>query len=185
MLDVTCQLCAKRPATTHLTELDPGSGQRQELHLCATCIQRLDLKLEAGPPPIAEILEMKADDGGSGKIKINLNPAAAAATAAAEEERCPECGLAFSEFGSGKLFGCSHDYTAFADKVETLLRNYHGTSQHRGRHPVEVVPVAAGVELRARRAQLDAALREAIAGEKYEDAARLRDELRKLERPAP
>ncbi len=183
MLDVTCQLCAKRPATTHLTELDPGSGQRQELHLCATCIQRLELKLEAGPPPIAEILEMKVDDGGSGKIKINLNPATASQPAA--EERCPECGLAFSEFGSGKLFGCSHDYTAFADKVETLLRNYHGTSQHRGRHPLTVVPVAAGVELRARRAQLDAALREAIAGEKYEDAARLRDELRLLDRPAP
>jgi protein arginine kinase activator len=185
MLDVTCQLCAKRPATTHLTELDPGTGQRQELHLCATCIQRLELKLEAGPPPIAEILDMKSDDGGSGsgKIKINLNPAAAVATAS-EEERCPECGLAFSEFGSGKLFGCSHDYTAFADKVETLLRNYHGTSQHRGRHPIEVMPVAAGVELRARRAQLDAALREAVAGEKYEDAARLRDELRKLERPS-
>jgi protein arginine kinase activator len=182
MLDVTCQLCAKRPATTHLTELDPGTGQRQELHLCATCIQRLDLKLEVGPPPIATILDMKPDDGAA-KHKIALNPASASAVSP-DEERCPECGLAFSEFGSGKLFGCAHDYTAFADKVEALLRNYHGTSQHNGRHPIDVLPVAAGVEMRARRAQLDAALRTAVADEKYEDAARLRDELRRLERPS-
>jgi len=182
MLDVTCQICAKRPATTHLTELDPGTGQRQELHLCATCIQRLDLKLELGPPPIATILDMKPEDGGSVKIKINLNPGTATVTAS-DEERCPECALAFSEFGSGKLFGCAHDYTAFADKVEALLRNYHGTSQHLGRHPVDIQTVAAGVEIRAHRAQLDAALRVAVADEKYEDAARLRDQLRGLEKP--
>jgi protein arginine kinase activator len=177
MLDVTCQLCAKRPATTHLTELDPASGQRQELHLCATCITRLDLKLEAGPPPIAAILGMKSDEASNTKIQINLSPGAAT-VASKDEERCPECGLAFSEFGAGKLFGCAHDYTAFSDKVEVLLRTYHGAALHRGRRPAGGGD--AGAEGRARRAQLDAALREAVASEKYEDAAKLRDELRKL-----
>jgi protein arginine kinase activator len=181
MLDVTCQLCAKRPASTHLTELEPGTGQRQELHLCAMCIQRLGLKLEAGPPPIATILDMKPEESSSAKIKINLN-VNTVTVAAVEEERCPSCGLAYGEFGSGKLFGCSHDYVAFSDKVEGLLRNYHGVCTHKGRRP-ENAQLPAHMELAAQRNQLDVALRKAVAGEKFEDAARLRDELRRLEKP--
>jgi protein arginine kinase activator len=182
MLGVTCQLCSKRPATSHLTELDPDSGQRQELHICATCIQRLDLKLENGPPPIAVILGMKPDDVSSAKIKVagTLN----LPTAGKGEDRCPHCGLAFSEFGSGKLFGCAHDYTAFGEKVDTLLRNYHGTTHHAGRRPGSE-PVAPQDPVSARRVQLDAALRQAVVSENYENAARLRDELKRLDEPAP
>lgn len=180
MLGVTCQLCLKRPATTHLTELDSENGQRQELHICSTCIQRLDLKLEAGPPPIAVILGMKSDDASSAKLKVNSKLSLPGMVR--DEERCPQCGLAFAEFGSGKLFGCAHDYTAFSERIETLLRNYHGDVKHVGRRPGEARPQPAdGVT--TRRAQLDAALREAVASEQYEVAAKLRDELRNLERP--
>ena len=181
MLGVTCQLCAKRPATSHLTELDPDSGQRQELHLCATCIQRLDLKLENGPPPIAQILGMQADDASSAKIKVvgTLN----LPTVTKGEDRCPHCGLAFSEFGSGKLFGCAHDYTTFGDKVEALLKNYHGTARHVGRRPGSG-PAVKPDEITARRTRLDAALRQAVMSENYENAAKLRDELKRLDEPA-
>jgi protein arginine kinase activator len=181
MLGVTCQLCSKRPATTHLTELDQESGQRQELHICATCIQRLDLKLENGPPPIAEILGMKPDDASSTKIKVTGHLSLSHVLKG--EDRCPHCGLAFSEFGSGKLFGCAHDYSAFGSKIDTLLRNYHGTTQHQGRRPGSE-PDSAQDAVTARRAKLDAALREAVVNENYENAAKLRDELKRLDEPA-
>ncbi len=185
MLGVTCQLCSKRPATTHLTELDPDSGQRQELHICATCIQRLDLKLENGPPPIAVILDMKSDDASSTKIKIASG--LSMPSMVKNDERCPHCGLAFSEFGSGKLFGCAHDYSAFGDKVEALLRNYHGTTRHVGRRPgsePDAPQDAAQNAATVRRVSLDAALRQAVMNENYENAAKLRDELRQLDEPA-
>jgi protein arginine kinase activator len=181
MLGVTCQLCTKRPATSHLTELDPDSGQRQELHICATCIQRLDLKLEHGPPPIAVILGMKSDDASSAKIKVG--DAFPPAGLPKGDDRCPHCGLAFSEFGSGKLFGCAHDYTAFGDKVETLLRNYHGTTRHIGRRPGSE-PAGAKDKAAAHRVRLDAALRQALVNENYENAAKLRDELKRLDEPS-
>ena len=181
MLGVTCQLCSKRPATSHLTELDPDTGQRQELHICATCIQRLDLKLENGPPSIAEILDMKSDDASSAKIKITSGLSMPAIVK--NDERCPHCGLAFSEFGSGKLFGCAHDYAAFGDKVEALLRNYHGTTRHVGRRPGSE-PDAPESAATVHRASLDAALRQAVMNENYENAAKLRDELRQLDEPS-
>lgn len=181
MLGVTCQLCSKRPATAHLTELDPYSGQRQELHICSTCIQRLDLKLESGPPPIAVILGMKPDDASSAKLKVIGNLSVPARLK--NDTTCPHCGLAFSEFGSGKLFGCAHDYSTFGDKIETLLRNYHGTTRHIGRLPgsepaTPIDPIA------ARRARLDASLRDAVVSENYETAAALRDEIKSLDEPA-
>jgi protein arginine kinase activator len=190
MLGVTCQLCSKRPATTHLTELDPFTGQRQELHICATCIQRLNLKLESGPPPIAEILGMKPDDVSSVKMKAipNIN----APAAHKPDSVCPHCGLAFGEFGSGKLFGCAHDYGAFGEKIEALLQNYHGSARHVGRVPGSTTPTnsidhaqaAHDEALSDRRARLDAALRDAVVSENYENAAKIRDELKRLdERP--
>ncbi len=178
MLGVTCQICSKRPATAHLTELDPDSGERQELHICSTCIQKLDLKLESGPPPIAVILGMAPDDQSSAKIKIAAHPNVPALKK--QDEQCPHCGLAFSEFGSGKLFGCAHDYTAFGEKIEILLRNYHGTTQHIGRRP-GTEPTQEPDPITARRAKLDEALREAVTSENYESAAKLRDELKRLD----
>jgi protein arginine kinase activator len=192
MLGVTCQLCSKRPATTHLTELDPFTGQRQELHICAHCIQRLNLKLENGPPPIAEILGMRPDDVSSAKIKVIPNVSSQTLAPPKPETTCPHCGLAFTEFGSGKLFGCAHDYSAFGDKIAALLQNYHGSSHHVGR-----VPGSARAQDKAaqdntahddaitnRRARLDAALRDAIVAENYENAAKIRDELKRLDQPA-
>jgi protein arginine kinase activator len=176
MLGVTCQLCGKRPATAHLTEIDPQQGHRQELHLCATCIHKLDLKLEAGPPPIAIILGMKNDQEGAATIPL-------VAEAPASEGHCPLCGLTFHDFTAGKLFGCPYDYTAFP-QVEGLLSRYHGTARHTGRLPGR--PGQPGAEQRQSAvARLDAALRDAVAREHYEQAARLRDELRRLEHPAP
>jgi protein arginine kinase activator len=180
MLGVTCQICNKRPATAHLTELDPNSGQRQELHICSTCIQRLDLKLENGPPPIASILGMQPDDASSMKIKVIGN--FSAPSRAKSDTVCPHCGLAFSEFGSGKLFGCAHDYATFGDKIEALLRNYHGTTRHIGRVPGSE-PETPVDPITARRARLDASLRDAVVRENYEVAAALRDEIKNLDKP--
>lgn len=180
MLGVTCQLCSKRPATAHLTELDPDSGQRQELHICSTCIQRLDLKLENGPPPIAEILGMKSDDASSGKLKVISS--LSVPTSVKKDTTCQHCGLAFSEFGSGKLFGCAHDYVTFDEKIQTLLRNYHGTTRHVGRLPGSE-PITPVDPITARRAKLDASLRDAVVSENYESAAALRDEIKRLDDP--
>ena len=192
-----CQLCSKRAATTHLTEMDQG-GARRELHLCPQCIQSLDLRLEAGPPPIETIIAHQSADAA----------AAAPVTVAASESAgpaCPHCGLEFSEYAGNNLFGCAHDYSAFAGKIEGMLKRYHGTSIHIGRGPLKARPQAdpvapaapamPGKEARRghgvnllptasenedKRGMLEAALRRAVKDEAYEEAARLRDQLRRM-----
>lgn len=184
MLGIVCQICTKRPATSHLTEIHPQTGARQELHICATCVAQLELNLAADPPSIASVLARKDDNDPDSTPTAKVTKAAAG-KAVSDSEReansttCPTCGLSFAEFAAHNRFGCAQCYTAFTVQVEPLLERYHGTAVHTGR-----VPAAAqqpGHELIARRARLDSALREAVKAEQYEQAARLRDELRQLD----
>jgi protein arginine kinase activator len=167
MQTVICQRCQKRPASAHLTELTPTGG-RDELHLCASCIQQLDLHLEAGPPPIAAILSAQPLSA----TPVTAEPVADAGSAPGS---CPECGLTFGDFETGKRFGCAHDYALWETQLVALFESYHGASRHRGRRP-GAVPKSD--DLQARRARLDAALRAAVASEDFEQAAQLRDELK-------
>lgn len=176
-----CQLCGKRPATTHLTELDPD-GDRRELHLCGACIQAMGVQqqLEVSPPSIATLIEKGAtgDEDEGETVAVD-------APAAGEDEGCPICGLEFSEYASNNLFGCAHDYTAFGDRLETLLKRYHGATRHIGRAPQrqpEPLPVPSGARARAsQRRKLETQLKDAVTRERYEEAAALRDQLRQLE----
>lgn len=157
----------------HLTEVNPA-GDQVELHLCTTCIQQLGLQMEAGPPPIATILAQSVP-----------GPGASAATAAgpipATPADCPRCGMSFADFEAGKRFGCAHDYSAWEEPIASMLAGYHGADRHVGRRPGG--GTGADQERDLRRAGLDAALRSAVVSEDYEQAARLRDELRQLEQP--
>lgn len=177
MLGIACQLCAKRPATSHLTELNPDSGTRTELHLCASCIARLELSLTSDPPPIAEVLAKQAALDNSSIITVPQK--IHEPESEANRTTCPSCGVSFAEFVSHNRFGCAQCYTAFKEQIEPLLVRYHGSAVHTGRVP------SAGRrsedDLVAKRARLDLALRDAVAAEDYAKAARLRDELRQLD----
>ena len=91
---------------------------------------------------------------------------------------CPVCGMSYAEFSrSGKL-GCSECYSAFADGAERVLRQIHSSSVHSGK-----IPSKSGAEVKAKRrlADLRKKLKEAVAGEDYEAAAKLHSEIKELE----
>lgn len=169
-MPLTCQLCHQRPASTHVTELGPD-GARQELHLCPECIREHRLDLAAGPPPLAALAGAAA-------------PKAAESAPESEPAVCPHCGLAFEEYAGNNLFGCPGCYAAFDRQVAELVQRYHGALRHVGRAPEAggVPPPPPRPRRRAPRrdprAELERRLAEAVAAERYEEAARLRDELR-------
>jgi protein arginine kinase activator len=178
-----CQICGKRPATTHLTELEPEGGRR-ELHLCSACLQSMNVQLESGPPPIAQLL---AKSAGGGDAEGGAESEGESETVAVEpgaDEACASCGLRFSDYASNNLFGCASCYLSFGDRVEALLKRYHGATRHVGRAPRRAptaAPATAPARKSGERRRLETALKEAVAKERYEEAALLRDQLRKLE----
>jgi protein arginine kinase activator len=95
-----------------------------------------------------------------------------------DKQTCPVCGISFLEFRNAGRLGCPNDYEAFRDEIIPLLENIHGETQHTGKSPKRAPPdQRRHLEL----IRLKHALRQAVSTESYEEAARLRDQIRQLE----
>jgi protein arginine kinase activator len=158
-----CQAC-DNPATVHVTDI--VNKQKRELHLCERCARQHNLIPDQPAPQI----DLKALLG----LLVAGHPAAAGADPAAL--KCPACGLKYAEFRADGRLGCPAEYDAFRHALEPLLERIHRALAHAGK-----APRAAG-----RRAEVDG-LRErlaaAVAAERYEEAAGLRDLIRQKEAP--
>lgn len=178
-----CQISKTRPATIHLTAIDED-GEVVELHISGQAARLLGLDLHNEPPAADRIRELLAlgEDALkdvpaeiAGTIKAPVLTAATGATTV----RCPDCGLTYGAFVDSNRFGCASCYTAFEEHLDTALIDIHGANTHLGRMPSGVSPDA---EARDRhRTHLREELEAAVADERFEDAARLRDQLRQAE----
>jgi len=162
-----CQHCNAHPATTHIKRLQ--GGQLEELYLCADCAR------DSVNPGLGFALS----DLFSGFLghSVKQQPAAQAPI-----KRCDLCGASLQEIAKSSCVGCAKCYDTFYLQLEPTLQRIHGSLTHTGKTPEDSNPDR---KLRREREQTLASLREqithAIKAEDYEQAATLRDEIRKLE----
>ena len=155
---MTCQRC-RDEATVHLVET--VEGRRRELHLCGGCARKAGLGPAQAPEP--DIL----DDVLQGLILAHVGELVGELA----RKTCPDCGIRFMEFRADGRLGCPNDYALFTGGLLPLLRRSHGATRHVGKAPRRRPADSGRLRTRAR-------LRDAVAREDYELAARLRDELR-------
>ncbi len=92
--------------------------------------------------------------------------------------RCPVCAFTQADFKKTGRLGCSACYGAFAEGLGSLLKAMHKGTEHVGKLPARAQRT---IELSDRMKALNDNLRQAVAEEKYEAAASLRDEIKTLE----
>lgn len=163
-----CQECGKRPATLHFTKI--VNGEKTELHICESCAREKG-EFVPGTPGGFSIHNLL-----SGLLDFEQPGAGAAKPAAL---KCDTCGMTYAQFSKIGRFGCSDCYKYFDNKLDPLLKRVHGNTVHMGK-----VPKRAGGKLRTRR-EIDRLKRELqlrIEREDFEAAARLRDQIRELEK---
>lgn len=165
-----CERC-ERKATYHITELT-GSEPRA-VHLCEECAQEYlnGPTVEGEPPMVASAI---AQHLGVGQTAEDL--------AELDQTTCPVCGITFFEFRKHGRLGCAHDYVAFEKELASLIVSIHGSSEHTGRKPMRFSDDA--MEW-TRLIRIRRELQEAVVEENYEEAGRLRDEIRELEAKLP
>lgn len=162
-----CQKCHKSLATMRYAEVI--GGKVSELQLCADCMNRMQEEVTSG-------FELSGASGSRGKKR-------AAATAAETEARVPNrvcrvCGADLKDAIQSGRVGCGACYDALGDSLEPLLRGFHVGLRHRGKEP-HVTD-----ERKLKRTELHslrALLRSTLKSENYEEAAKLRDQIRDLE----
>lgn len=91
---------------------------------------------------------------------------------------CPQCGIQFKDFRSTGRLGCPHDYEVFKKELVPLLENIHGEMKHQGKSPRRKHPQSQTTTLLGK---LRRELHGAIGREDYEQAARLRDQIKQLD----
>lgn len=169
-----CQECGVRPATVHVTQV--VNQNKTTKHLCRQCAEaqhELEFFLE---PPISihhlmsGFLEQAAEAGMMpGRRSVQKEPG----------NVCPGCGLTYRQFVRSGLLGCGQCYETFAPALEAVMRRVHGGTRHVGKRPTGKTAAAAD-DPRRQIAILEMDLQQALADERYEDAAKLRDQIREL-----
>lgn len=162
-----CDVCGKNPATVHLTEII--DSQMAELHLCEECARQKNEQMEQHFG-LSDLL------GGLAEFE---KPAKEKATELVVV-KCPNCGQTYADFKKIGRLGCSVCYTAFRKYLSPLLKRIHGCEQHLGKSPLTSQAVRPGrkkIDLQ----ELRAGLAKAVEAEAFEEAAKLRDQIRELE----
>jgi protein arginine kinase activator len=166
-----CQICNKRTATIHLTEI--SDGLRSETHLCEQCAQ---------------------EQGIAAKTQISINELLSSLLAAqpsdddlfgpsGQEAKCPHCGFTLEQFRKRGVLGCPYDYEVFEKSLQGLIEKAHdGRTSHCGKVPSKMPK---DTKKQMKLANLRQLLETAVRSEDYERAAKLRDKISQLDGSAP
>lgn len=157
-----CTKCGKNPASVYIK--NTINGVTTEQHLCSQCAAEEKLINQANMDPFSDLFSL---------FEPSVHSHQAIGT-----DRCPLCGMTANEIMKSGRAGCASCYDVFSRILNPMIKRIHGNASHTGSVPASC---SAGIKKEKRLETLRAELKSAIESENFEDAAKLRDEIRELE----
>ena len=174
-----CENCGKNDANVKYTQII--NGEKKQMFLCEECSERLGINDIHFNMPInfASFLTDFFDDMNELAVMPRLSKMS-------NELKCNNCGLTWDDFLHTGKFGCSNCYSDFES------RSFQGATNHVGRlgEVKEGNTIKQNLDDKIEKQEnehiskldkLKDDLKQAIKEERYEDAAKLRDEIKKQE----
>ena len=165
-----CSHCNKKEANFHYKQVN--NGKYTELNLCSDCARELGyLKDDFG--------FNFNDSFGFGNLLGDFLNMSKPAMMGAQSLSCKKCGTSYNDFMHGGLLGCEDCYDVFKQAVEGILNDIQPSSTHIGK-----IGGKKGEKI-TRKNELDSLkedLKRAVIDERYEDAAKIRDKIKKCEK---
>ena len=158
---MNCEKCKVNQATVHMKQT--VNGVSREVKLCENCA--------------TEVGGISLSFGTLSDFMM-ANPTAT--TPPRSAKRCHTCSATFDDIvKSGKL-GCGQCYTVFAPQLKETLRRIHGDAVYVASSPAPATSNQS-TDIADTLLQLKSQLNAAISAENYEEAVKLRDQIRGLE----
>lgn len=157
-----CNLCDNL-ASVHLTQI--LNNKIHKVDLCETCAQAKGVTDPNGFC-LADLL-------GKSSFEAEAQP---------NQSKCSTCGFTQNDFRKLGRLGCPDCYRVFAALLTPVLENMHKGTTHKGKVPVKAV------ERRSIDEQLkilEEEIQSAVKSERYEDAAKIRDQINQLKEGVP
>lgn len=160
-----CQNCGKKEATVRYYE--NINGNQKEIFLCADCAKKLGFNSfsDIFSPIYTTITGFMDDEDEDAQI-------------------CPNCGYSFDEYTKTGLFGCPECYNTFKDKLDSMFLKLNGKNRH---VPIlKNTKVSNNIDNNDKKLnkidELKAELKKLVNNEEYEKAAKIRDEIKKIQK---
>lgn len=171
-----CQNCGKNEANFKYTQII--NGVKKELTLCSECARKLGVDSIDIPINFTSFLGDFFNDYAESSLLPSFST---------NDVKCKTCNMTYNDFINTGMFGCSDCYDVFSNPIDSLLKNLHGTSKHIGRGvknaKVAQIEKTNKVEpIKNEKDELQKQLDKAIKEERYEDAAKLRDKIKEIEK---
>lgn len=184
-----CQNCGRKEANVKYTQII--NGVKKEMNLCEDCARELGIGRE-----LNFNMSMNLPSFLGGFFDEYNMDSFIPSIGALREEGCNTCGTTYNEFANTGLFGCMDCYDIFADRLDPILRNIQGSNRHVGRKAKSLdKSIVKNMEAKKKELEkdkeskkenkntkesLEEELKQAIKEERYEDAAKIRDEIKKM-----
>jgi protein arginine kinase activator len=153
---INCDICDKL-ATVHLTQI--VNGKIHKIDLCETCAKEKGVTDPNGFS-LADLLASGVETEDVDSSTSDLV--------------CRECGFTPADYKKLGRLGCPSCYEHLAPMIAPMLTHMHKGMQHSGKVPENSL---ARAQIQSEVAEIKAQLQQAIEEERYEDAAKLRDDL--------
>lgn len=164
--EMLCENCNIREATIHKTKI--VNGVKEEIHLCEECAKKSELFSLENNFSIHNFLSSLLEGGLTPDITVTGD----------QDKKCPQCGSTYNDFKRSGRLGCNVCYSTFNNMLAPLIRRVQGNNTHTGK-----IPKKSGSSIRMRKKirDLKLQLQQLVETEEFEEAARIRDEIKKLE----
>lgn len=183
-----CQNCGKNEVNFRYTQI--VNGVKKEMALCDKCAKKLGLYNDMDfsmPISMSSFLGNMLSDYEDEAFLPSFS--------GITTSKCNNCKTDYDEFIETGLLGCENCYNVFSSKIDSLLKNIHGSNRHVGRlskfiensnnlgefKKGEKKVKTNKTEKTSKIEDLKEKLNKAIKEERYEDAAKIRDEIKKEE----
>ena len=163
-----CENCNEKNATFFFER--SINGEKYTYRLCRTCAEELGL-ITKGKIAIEESFSPLFSSHSHTIDEIFGLPTGGGV----KTKKCEGCGATWQEISKSGKAGCALCYGTFATDLERSIRSIHGNVTHVGHRPTNR---RAPTKRDTLVTDLKKALRVAIESENFEEAARLRDEIR-------
>ena len=168
-----CEHCKERHANVTVTQVQ--NGEKMERHYCEICASQFHpFQFDLQDEPIS--LQQFITNWFGSPTKANSKEGQSQKST---QKNCPTCGMSYSQFLKKGKFGCASCYTTFRAYLPPLLNKLHAGSKHKPTGEEVISPMH---QLQLQVQQMREKIKIAIEEERFEDAAKLRDEIKELER---
>ncbi|MFO1514276.1 MAG: UvrB/UvrC motif-containing protein [Verrucomicrobiota bacterium] len=155
-----CSVCKEKEATVYYTNI--ADGKTKNVNLCEDCAKAKGINESSGFS-LADLMlglgaSQEMEEAGGGAVL-----------------KCPRCGYGQDDFKKSGRLGCPDCYKVFAEGLDGLLKTMHKGTKHIGKVPEAL---RQNRDLSERLKTLQKRLTKAVEGEDFEQAAKLRDEIK-------